>query len=376
MDPKTPLSPEMACQMSFEIFLVTVPGMETTLANEARDHGLPATPVPGGAVFTGNWADVWNANLNLRGATRVLARIGSFRAFHLAQLDKRATKFDWTAILRPDVPVKVEVTTKASKIYHAKAAIQRIETALKSAGISTSPDAELVLKTRIDDNLVTFSIDTSGAPLHIRGHKSFVGKAPMRENLAALFLRQCGYSGSDPVVDPMCGSGTFPIEAAEIAAGLQPGRSRAFAFEQLASFDAAAFSAMKTANQPREVAHIFGSDRDAGAIKGARENAQRAGVNIAFKQHAVSDLERPNCAPGLVIINPPYGGRIGNKKLLYGLYGALGKTLLSRFSGWRVGLVTSEPGLAKATDLPFKPETTPISHGGIKITLFQTNALP
>lgn len=359
-----------------EIFLVTVPGMETTLAQEAQQAGFPAKAVAGGAVFEGDWLDVWRANLCLRGATRVLARIGEFRAFHLAQLDKRSTKFDWRSVFRPDVPVKVEVTTRASKIYHAKAAVQRIEKALESSGIAVSPDAELVLKARIDDNLVTFSVDTSGPALHIRGHKQFSGKAPMRENLAALFLQQCGYRGDEPLVDPMCGSGTFVIEAAEIAADLQPGRSRSFAFEQLAGFDAQSFARLKSNATTKGSGNFFGFDRDAGAIKGASENAKRAGVHAVFTQSAISDLQRPDTPAGLVIVNPPYGGRIGNKKLLYGLYGALGKTLLDRFSGWRVGLVTSEPALAKATNLPFKPNDAPIPHGGIRITLFQTDPLP
>ncbi len=362
--------------MSFEIFLVTVPGMEPTLAQEATSAGFPAKAVPGGAVFEGDWPDVWRANLQMRGATRVLARIGSFRAFHLAQLDKRARKFDWAAVLRTDVAIKVDVTTKASKIYHAKAAAQRIETALTAAGIPLSNEAELVLKTRIDDNLVTFSIDTSGPALHIRDHKTFVGKAPMRENLAALFLSQCGYTGSEPVLDPMCGSGTFVIEAAEIATSLLPGRSRSFAFEQLAGFDADAFEALKSTPTKTPAAHFFGRDRDAGAIKGAQDNAARAGVTADFAQGAISDLTRPNSPPGLVMVNPPYGARIGNKKLLYGLYGALGKTLMGQLSGWRVGLVTSEPGLAKATGLPFKPAKAPVAHGGLRITLFQTGPLP
>jgi putative N6-adenine-specific DNA methylase len=272
------------------------------------------------------------------------------------------------------------VTCKASKIYHAKAAAQRIENALKaSISAEITSDADLVLKVRIDDNLCTFSIDTSGAALHIRGHKEFVGKAPMRENRAALFMRQCGFAGDEPVLDPMCGSGTFPIEAAEIAQNVAPGRSRNFAFENLASFEAAEWQNLKLESKPRETnVRFYGSDRDSGAIRGAQQNAARSGVEAitAFSNHAFSDLQRPDGPPGLIMINPPYGGRIGNKKLLYGLYGALGKTLLERFSGWRVGMVTSEKGLAMASGLPFFPQTAPIPHGGIRITLFQTAPLP
>ena len=126
---------------------------------------------------------------------------------------------------------------------------------------------------RIEDDYCTFSVDTSGEPLHRRGHKEAVGKAPMRETLAALFLRQCGYDGAEPVLDPMCGSGTFVIEAAEMAAGLAPGRTRRFAFEDLAGFDAEAWAEMKQAPSRGTDIIFHGSDRDAGAVKSAVANA-------------------------------------------------------------------------------------------------------
>ena len=365
---------------TFEIFLVCPPGLEPFLCQEALEKGFAdAQAVAGGVTIHGGWPEVWRANLELRGAARVLARIGSFMAFHLAQLDKRSRKFPWGDVLRTDVPVKVQVTCKASKIYHAKAATQRIVTALTdSHGITVSADAEMVLKVRIYDNEVTISIDTSGEALHIRGHKEAVGKAPMRENLAALFLRQCGYDGKQAVVDPMCGSGTFVIEAAEIAMGLKPGRTRSFAFEQLASFDAAAWDSMRGA-EPSSTAPVrfFGSDRDSGAIRMATANAARAGVADAceFACHGAAEVRPPDGPPGLVIVNPPYGARIGNKKLLYPLYGTLGKTMLEHFKGWRVGLVSSEPALVKACGLPWQPVGSPVAHGGMKIWLWQTPVL-
>jgi putative N6-adenine-specific DNA methylase len=362
-----------------DIFLVCPPGLEETLCDEARAAGFD-TPraIPGGVETRGAWPEVWRANLVLRGASRVLVRLGGFMAFHLAQLDKRARKFPWRDVLRADLPVKVQVTCKASKIYHAGAAAQRIERALtESHGIPVSAEAALVLKVRIEDNGVTISIDSSGEPLHRRGHKEAVGKAPMRETLAALFLRQCGYAGSEPVLDPMCGSGTFVIEAAEIAAGLAPGRSRHFAFQQLASFDPDAWEAMRGGGVARTPAQRFhGSDRDAGAIRMSRENAERAGVTAwtDFACHGAGEAAPPEGPPGLVIVNPPYGARIGNRKLLFPLYGNLGQTLRERFTGWRVGLVTSEPGLAKATGLPFT-QGPAVPHGGMKIWLWQTGPL-
>jgi len=364
----------------FPIFLATAPGLEAALADEVASLGPgPAEAVPGGVEITGDWPEVWRANLAVRGANRVLARIGAFRAMHLAQLDKRARKFDWGAVLRADVPVKVEATCHRSKIYHAGAAAQRISRAItETLGAPEGGEGAIRVMARIDDDLVSLSVDTSGEPLHRRGHKQATGKAPLRETLAALFLRQCGFDGGEPVIDPMCGSGTFAIEAAEIACGLLPGRDRRFAFEDLATFDAEAWQAMRTQAGPRETALRFtGFDRDAGAVRMAGENAARAGVAgcTAFACQPVSALARPEGPPGLVMVNPPYGARIGNRKLLFGLYGSLGEVLRREMRGWRVGLVTSDGGLARATGLPFLPPGPPVAHGGLKVTLWRTDPL-
>ena len=365
----------------FEIFLVATPSLEPALLAEAQANGFAGAKLAsGGVALTGTWEDVWRANLVMRGATRVLARVGSFMAFHLAQLDKRARKFPWHEILRPDVPVRVEVSTsRKSKIYHAGAASQRIETALKeSHGMTVSANAPVAIKVRIDDNRVTISIDTSGESLHKRGHKEAVGKAPMRETLAALMLRTCGYDAHEPVLDPMCGSGTFLIEAAEMAMELQPGRTRDFAFQQLANFDKDKWTDMRRVGETRApTQHFYGSDRDAGAIRMATANAERAGVadHITFQNLSAGDIKRPEGPPGLIICNPPYGGRIGNQNMLYGVYAGLGEAIKREFSGWRVGIVTSEAGLAKASGLPFKPKGPAIPHGGLKVWIFQTDAL-
>ena len=362
------------------LFAITLPGLETVLAEELRALGLPPVEVtPGGVAFEGGWREMYRANLELRCATRVLWRMGAFMAFHPAQLDKRARKFEWGALLDPAVPVRVEVaTSRKSKIYHAGAATTRIAGALESAGYTVAQEAPITLKVRIDDNRVTISADTSGEPLHKRGHKAAVGKAPLRETIAAAFLRQCGYTGAEPVIDPMCGSGTFVLEAAEMAAGLQAGRARAYAFEHLRGHDAAAVSALRDMSHRAEPAARFhGSDRDAGVIRMATENADRAGTRdlVTFEQRDMAEVAPLSGAPGLAMVNPPYGARIGNKKLLYAVYARLGEVLRARFSGWRVGLVTSEPSLAKSTGLPFLPDGPPIAHGGLRVRLYRTDAL-
>ncbi len=357
-------------------FLVAAPGLDETLAAEARAAGFNGlTLVPGGVEVAGGWPEIWRANLTLRTATRVLARVAEFRAMHLAQLDKRARKVDWASVLRPDMPVRVETTCRKSKIYHAKAATQRIERAIaETLGAPIAADAAIVVKARIEDDLCTISLDSSGESLHKRGHKTFTGKAPMRETHAAAILRMLGFDGTQAVVDPMCGSGTFLIEAAEIAAGLLPGRDRDFAFQKLAAFDAQAFAKMKTPPQPDAQLRFFGSDRDQGAIQGATANAQRAGVAewCRFTRLPVSELTAPEgVAPGLVVINPPWGARIGDRKMLFALYGALGQVLAQRFQGWAIGLVSPDAGLVKATGLTLSATEPAIDLGGTRVTLWR-----
>lgn len=360
---------------------MTAPGLEEVLYAEVRTKGFKqAKAVPGGVTIKGGWPEVWRANLWVRGAGRVLARIDQFRIPQLAHLEERARQVPWRVVLRPDVPFRVEVTCAQSRIYHSDAAAERIEAAIKATlGAPLSPEAEVLVRARIENDICTISVDTSGELLHKRGYKEAVNRAPMRETMAALFLRQCGYDGSQPVVDPMCGSGTFIIEAAEIAARLNPGRARHFAFEQFANFDAEAWQKMRDVKSARTPdIRFYGSDRDADAVSMSIANAERAGVAAftEFRQCAISDLVAPEGPPGLVICNPPYGSRMGDKTKLFPLYRALGQTLKMRFAGWRAGIITSESALAHATGLPFLPTTAPVPHGGIRVTLFQTGVLP
>jgi putative N6-adenine-specific DNA methylase len=231
---------------------------------------------------------------------------------------------------------------------------------------------------RLDHDICTISIDTSGEPLHRRGYKTEVNAAPMRETLASLFLLACGYTGTEPLLDPMCGSGTFVIEAAEIAARLNPGRARGFAFEHLATFDAEAWRTMRmVASRRPPPALCYGSDRDEAAVAMSLANAERAGVadDTMFQRCTIGEIVPPDGPPGLVIVNPPYGERLAASRDLVPLYRALGHSLLSRFAGWRVGLVTAERELAYATGLPFLPNGKPVPHGGLRVTLFQTGVL-
>ncbi len=367
--------------MSFEIFLATAPGLENLLYDEVRGKGFKQTKVVrGGVTIKGGWPEVWRANLWIRGASRVLARIDSFRVSHLSQLDARAHEIAWGDILHPQIPFNVKVSCAKSRIYHSDAAAERITKGITDTlKAPHSTDAEITVMARIERDICTISVDTSGALLHKRGFKAHVNKAPMRENMASLFLQQCGYKGTEPVFDPMCGSGTFVIEAAEIAARLNPGRARHFAFEKLVTFDQAAWEKMRNVTrQPNCDVAFYGSDRDEGAVKMSKENATRSGVGgrTTFKQQTISDISPPCDAPGLVILNPPYGTRIGDIKQLMPLYQTIGTALRSRFSGWRVGVIATDTTLVNAIGLPFMPTSAPVQHGGLRISLFQTEPLP
>ncbi len=363
-----------------EIFLITAPGQQDLLAQEAREKGFKVTSLMhGGITLRGEWPDVWRANLQLRGATRVLARISEFRALYLSQLEMNIRELDWDSILPHGTSVAIEATCHKSKIYHAGAAKERVENAMSACGyvvFQQADDAQHSIRIRIERDVVTVSLDTSGDPLHKRGHKEAVNKAPMRETMASMFLREAKFNGKVPLYDPMCGSGTIPMEAAEIARRLDSGRARNFAFQTLPNFDAEAYAKMGSPERP--AAHpIFGSDRDNGAITMSTANAARAGLNdtITFHHASVGDITPPCETPGLVIINPPYGGRIGNKKPLFGLYASFGERMKSHFKGWRVAIITTDAALANATTLPFKPAGATVDHGGMKVRLWQTDAL-
>jgi len=366
--------------MSFEIFLATTPGLESAIYDEVRRKGFKqAKPVRGGVTIKGGWPEVWRANLWVRGASRVLARIDSFKVEHLAKLEACATDVPWANILNPQYSFCVDVSCSKSRIYHSGAAVERIERAIsKVLKISPSSDADIKIMGRIDHDICTLSVDTSGELLHKRGFRTAINKAPMRENMAALFLQQCGYDGTESVYDPMCGSGTFVIEAAEIAARLNPGRGRNFAFEKLVTFDQQAWEKMRGVKREAEIGiHFYGSDRDNGATTMSVENAARAGVDTLteFTQQTISDIMPPCPKPGLVILNPPYGKRIGDKHKLLPLYQTLGQVLRENFSGWRVGIITTDKSLAQATGLQFLPTGEPVQHGGLRVTLFQTTEL-
>jgi putative N6-adenine-specific DNA methylase len=364
------------------MFAACAPGLEPLVLGELKALGAQALQtVAGGVIFRGDLDLLMRANLHLRCATRVLLELQNFRVSHLAQLHKRAAKVDWAAFVPRGARVRVQVSCKRSRIYHSDAAAQRVSRALEDSvsarSVGGDSEAALPVRVHIERDVCRLSLDASGEALWRRGQKREVGAAPLRENLAAAGLLACGYDGAEPLLDPMCGSGTLLLEAGSIALNRAPGRERDFAFMHWAGFDLSAWETLLADASGRErsgpAAGLFGSDINAGAVGVSRRNLERAGLGewVRLERRRLVDLTAP-VERGLWISNPPYGARLGRSADLFGLYEDMGRVFGERFGGWRLALFTSQPKLAEATGLSFEPSRPAWPHGGLKIRLYRT----
>jgi putative N6-adenine-specific DNA methylase len=227
----------------------------------------------------------------------------------------------------------------------------------------------------LDARTCTLYVDTSGEPLFKRGRRDRVGEAPLKKNLAAGILRLTGWTPGTPLLDPMCGAGTFLAEAAEIALGRAPGRARAFGFEKLARFDARAWEREKAkaaaSEKPVVALPIHGSDLHGRSVGNAEMNLRDAGLEraVILKQANLLELSAP--APsGILVTNPPYGVRLGEKERLAQFYPELGSLLKRRFAGWTAFIFSGDPELARAIRL--KPSRkTVLYNGALECRLYE-----
>jgi putative N6-adenine-specific DNA methylase len=372
-----------------DCFAVSAPGLEPLCAAELQELGVPAGAVPGGVEWRGGLRELGRVNLHCRTATRVLVRVGEFRARTFHELERRAPKLPWSRFLPPGAAVELRVTTRKSKLYHQGAVAERVQRVLADGGWhvarSTRDDEEdaaagaQLIVIRFLRDVCTVSIDASGARLQQRGYRQALAKAPLRETIAAALLRAAGWRGDVPLLDPLCGSGTIPIEAALLARRIPPGLAnpqhepRAFAFQRWPVYQPRVFDDVvaeaRSAILLATPVEIRGSDRDAGAITAARANASRAGVvdDIVFERAPLSAAQ-PLGERGLLLSNPPYGVRVGDRRELHALYAALGRLVRERFGGWDVALLTADPALAAATGLQ-QQERLATRNGGVAVSL-------
>lgn len=371
-------------------FAITAPGLEAITAAELSRLNIKGVAEPGGVAWDGGAGSVAMANLWLRTASRVVVRAAEFNARTFHELERHARQIPWERFVRPGAPVALRVTCKKSALYHSGAVQQRLADALaqrlgaesavaRSAASADESDegganaAEQLFVVRVFHDRVTVSADASGELLHRRGYRLATAKAPLRETLAAALLLGAGWKGETPLVDPMCGAGTIPIEAAMIARRIAPGVNRSFAFLQWPEADADAWHRLRThaleQQAARSAVRITGSDRDAGAVDASRANAARAGVeaDCAFHVSALSHLACDGGA-GLVATNPPYGVRVGEERQLRDLYARLGDVLRTRCEGWRLAMVSASRRLESQTALEFE-ELAAVRNGGIPVRL-------
>ena len=374
------------------LFAITAPGLEPLAAAELRALGMDVREEPGGVSWSGTQAQLYDANLRLRTASRVAVLAAEFRARTFFELERHARKVPWERWVRKGGAVRLRVTSKKSKLYHEGAVAQRLLEAIEhrvgplaasdvgrdEEGGEDEGDAQLFI-VRFSRDECTIRADASGALLHLRGYRQALARAPLRETLAAAMLLGSGWDGRAPLVDPMCGSGTLPIEGALLARRIPPGLAapdrepRDYAFTAWPDFDVERWAAVvdRAAAQvlPRSPVPILGSDRDEGAIAAATANAERAGVlqDVEFSARAVSAVEPPP-GRGWMVINPPYGVRIGEKDPLRNLYAALGRTLRERCPGWTLALLSPDAGLERQVGLPLD-EVLRTSNGGIPVRL-------
>ena len=386
---------------SFKAFASTGPGLESIAAGELKTLGIRGRQEIGGVAFSADLGRLYESNLWLRTATRVLVRLGDFHASTFYELERRAKKLPWADFLPASGRVRVRVTCRKSKLYHSDAVAERVLSAIVASAsrvieatadvdtdasetadasdhdaISSGEPGQLFV-VRIVNDECEISADSSGALLHKRGYRREIAKAPLRETIAAAMVLASGWKGDEPLLDPMCGSGTIPIEAAMIARKMAPGLKRDFQFMNWPGFDAGHWNRTLETAQAAVTdfsGKILGSDRDAGAVQAASRNAERAGVsaNVRFSGEAVSGaiaaIDDSVRESGWILTNPPYGVRVSDTNDLRNLYAKLGSELRSK-PRWRLGILTPDSALVRQTRLSLRPRFA-TSNGGIPVSYF------
>lgn len=330
-------------------------GLEAVLKREILDLGYEISSVEDGRVtFQGDAEAVCRANIFLRTAERVLLKVGSFQAVSFEELFEKTKALPWEAYIPKDGKFWV---TKASSVKSRLFSPSDIQSVMKKAMVRRLQEhyhmewfledgPEYPVRVFLMKDQVTVGIDTSGASLHKRGYREVSGKAPITETLAAALIMLTPWRGDRILVDPFCGSGTFPIEAAMMAANIAPGMNRSFTAEKWTNlipkklwYDTVD-EASDLIREPEET-DIQGYDADEDVIRIARRNAAEAGVEhmIHFQRRDVRDLSHPK-KYGFIITNPPYGERLEDKKDLPELYRAFGESF-RRLETWSAYMITS-----------------------------------
>jgi putative N6-adenine-specific DNA methylase len=364
-----------------EQFFASCPrGLEELLVRELAGLEIEAAAVPGGVAFAGGRQACYRANLWSRLASRILWRVGEFRYRDEQEVYAAARAIDWPRYFRVERTLRVNVTAQKSPLKSLEFATLRIKDAVcdrfrDALGKRPSVDRaapDVRVHAFLEAERGTLYLDTSGEPLFKRGWRAGQGEAPLRENLAAGIIMLTGWQPQEPLLDPMCGGGTLLVEAAAMARGRAPGAKRRFAFEQLAAFDGALWERIRGEPSGHEASpRLYGSDNDAKALSAARRNLAEAGVERWVTLERSDVLERAAPAPGgVMVMNPPYGERMGSAEELARFYPRLGDALKQRFAGWRCYIFTADLRLPQLIRLQ-PSRRTPLWNGALECRLYE-----
>ncbi len=371
--------------MTPQAFFASCPrGLEALLADELRGLGARTMQtLPGGVAFEGDLRTCYRANLESRLATRVLMCLARTPCRNEDDVYAAAHALPWSDWFSEKQSIRVDVNAIRSPLKSLEFATLRIKDAVCDrfrADLGQRPDVDtrspqVRIQAFLDRDSITLYLDTSGEPLHKRGYRREAAEAPLKENLAAGILRLSGWDGREPLLEPMCGSGTLAIEAALMALAIPPGHARRFGFERLAGFDARAWNdvrdaALARAERPRALP-IHARDRYGDELKRASANVQAAGLAgcIELKQADILDTGAP-AASGVLVANPPYGARIGEDQELAEFYPKLGDTLKKYYAGWRCYFFSGDARLPRLIRLT-ATKKTPLFNGPIECRLYE-----
>ncbi len=366
-----------------EFFAATSPGLENLCLGELRSAPLSiknAIISGGGVTFKGRLPDCYQANLHLRTANRVLMRIGSFKATNFRRLTKKLASFPWELYLPLRVTPNIHATAHHSRLFHKKAIIRHIRDSIPFETLAVEENGIQQIFVRVQDDRFTLSIDSSGKLLHKRGLKRASGRAPLRETIAAAALMQAGYTGSEVLVDPLCGSGTFSLEGAMRALNIPAGQFRNFAFTDWPCFRSSQWEFIKRQAQASSIKiskpMIFASDKDPAVCRALKQQVSKLGFSNAIRvaQKDFIDLsckrivkQADHAEPGIVVLNPPYGRRLGSFKQSQLIFDEIFQKLKTDFRGWKLAIIAPDKRIAQKA--PFKVKSLPLFHGGLRLTL-------
>ncbi|MBI2539171.1 MAG: class I SAM-dependent RNA methyltransferase [Deltaproteobacteria bacterium] len=368
-----------------EKFFATCPrGLEQLLAGELQQlkaENLHA--VGGGVEFSGDFPLCYKANLESRIASRVLWRVAADRYRDEDDIYRAAYALPWNDWFEPELTIRVDVTAIRCPLKSLNFVTLKIKDAVcdkirRLSGRRPSVDTrqpDVPIQGHLTDRDFTLYLDTTGDPLFKRGRRIAQGEAPLRENLAAGILRLAGWVPGTALLDPMCGSGTFLLEAAQMALDIAPGLGRHFAFEKLKNFDRRRWRELSgqcaARQKPKVPLSIYGSDRSGAALRSARANLAAAGLEqtVSLRQANVLEISAP-AREGILVTNPPYGVRLGEQQELAEFYPELGDALKKKFSGWRAYILSADMRLPKLIRLAAS-KRTPLFNGPLECRLFE-----